>query len=156
VSEAESGAIFVSEVLVLRPSSHATVALAILATCLTIVAVLFGAGQALADAMDVADMPSVRIGGTCVEKGQRLRDVIRAFEQDREWEFRWDEEMVTKAGLVAMLRSRSGKEPPFLLEFRFVPSKNIIDDAELVRLGWGGKGTEPEAAAVAKRGGCRR
>ena len=118
--------------------------------------VLLAAGQALADPVDVTDMLSVHIGRMCVAKGQRLQDVVRGFEQDREWEFRWDEEMVTKTGLVAMLRSRSGKEPRFLLHFRFVPSRNIVGDAELVRISWGGKGTDPEAAAVAKRVGCRK
>ena len=123
---------------------------------LAVTVVLLAAGQGLAGAIDVADMLSVHIGRTCVVKGQRLQDVARGFEQDREWEFRWDEEMVTKTGLVAMLRSRSGKEPPFLLHFRFVPSRNIVGDAELVCIGWGGKGTDPEAAAVAKHAGCRK
>lgn len=79
---------------------------------LTVTLVLLASAQSLAGAIDVADMPSIHIGATCVAKGQRLQDVARGFEQDREWELRWDEEMVTKTGLVAMLRSRSGKEPP--------------------------------------------
>ena len=88
---------------------------------LAVTLVLLAAGQGLAGAIDVADMLSVHIGRMCVAKGQRLLDVARGFEQDREWEFRWDEEMVTKTGLVAMLRSRSDKEPPFLLQFPVCP-----------------------------------
>jgi hypothetical protein len=122
---------------------------------LAVALALLAAGQALAAAFDVADIPSVRVGSTCVAKGQRLQDVVRAFEKDRGWEFRWDEKMVTKTGMVAMLRPLSGKGTPFLLQFRFVPPKNIIGEADLVRIGWGGKSTEPEAAAVAKRVGCK-
>jgi hypothetical protein len=63
---------------------------------LAVILVLLAAGQAPAGTIDLADMLSVHIGRMCVAKGQRLQDVARGFEQDREWEFRWDEEMVTK------------------------------------------------------------
>jgi hypothetical protein len=106
-----------------------------------------------AAAVDVADIESVRVGEVCVAKGMRLQDLARRFERSPSWEFRWDEKMVRKTGMVAGLIPRNRAETPYVLQFNFLAEKPI-GHAVLVRIGWGGK--QEEASRIAKLIGCSK
>jgi hypothetical protein len=116
---------------------------------------ILGVPRQVVAAVDVADLPSVVVGTTCIAKGMRLQDVVMKFEGNRAWELRWDEKMVTKTGLVAALASRNGRETPFLLAFTFADSpKAPVGHARLTRIGWGGKASETGAKRL--KTGCAR
>ncbi len=103
--------------------------------------------------LDVSDIDSVMLGGTCLAKGMRLQDVVARFEKNPSWEFRWDEKMVTKTGMVAGILPRNRAETPFLLQFAFL-TKKPMGDAVLLRIGWGGK--QEQAGTIAKLVGCKK
>lgn len=104
-------------------------------------------------AVDVSDIDSVSVGSACVAKGMRLQDIVMRFERSPGWEFRWDEKLVTRTGMVAALIPRNNAESPFLLAFSFLAKKPMAD-AVLVRISWGGK--QEEASRIAKLIGCKR
>jgi hypothetical protein len=61
-----------------------------------------------------------------------LRQVGQTFDTGR-WQFRWDEKMVGRDGLVGGLVDRTGRESPYVLAFQF--GKDQIGDAKLTRIG---------------------
>jgi ABC transporter substrate binding protein len=101
---------------------------------------------------DVTDLPSLTVGGHCVSKGMLLKNVGGTFSSDPRWEFRWDEKMVTRGGLIAGLIDLRGTESPYLLLFSF--TGKTIGEARLTKIAWTGKQSE-WTTAHERRVGCR-
>jgi hypothetical protein len=101
---------------------------------------------------DVTDLPSLTVGDHCVSKGMLLKNVGGTFSSDPRWEFRWDEKMVTRGGLIAGLIDLRGTESPYLLLFSF--TGKTIGEARLTKIAWTGKQSE-WTTAHERRVGCR-
>ncbi|HYB71165.1 MAG TPA: hypothetical protein VEH80_10850 [Candidatus Bathyarchaeia archaeon] len=104
----------------------------------------------------LGDMSSVQVGGECVRVGMPLTDLIRRFDLNMHWEFRWDEKMRTKDGLVTGLSTRPGteaNESPYVL--LFAGDATTVGDLRLKRISWTGDASEAARIGLAKRPACR-
>jgi hypothetical protein len=79
-----------------------------------------------------SEVASVDLDGTCLRLGMTVRQVAAQFDTGR-WQFRWDEKMISRDGLVGALIDRSGRENPYVVAFQF--GQGQMSDAKLTRIG---------------------
>lgn len=104
----------------------------------------------------LGDLPAVQVGGECVRLGMPLTDLIRRFDLNMHWEFRWDEKMRTAEGIVAGLSTRPGteaNESPYVLVF--AGDALTVGDLRLTRINWTGDAGEAARIGLSKRPACR-
>lgn len=104
----------------------------------------------------LGDLPAIQVGGECVRLGMPLTELIRRFDLNMHWEFRWDEKMRTAEGIVAGLSTRPGteaNESPYVLVF--AGDAPTVGDLRLTRINWTGDAGEAARIGLSKRPACR-